>query len=156
MRKHLPNTTALSLIVISLLASTNVLADDEATVNAVETRQGIFKLVRAYFGPIYGMVRGQVEFDAATVNRNATKIAELADMIPDGFRTNTAGADVLTESLDGIWDDIEDFNAKAATLVERANALAEASAGGLDATRKAFGGMGQACKACHDDYREQN
>ncbi len=131
-------------------------AADERTEMAVESRERIFVVIRMYFGPIYGMVRGQIPFDGATVTHNATKISELAGMIPDAFVLNTQGADVDTEALDAIWDNIEDFNAKAVTLGERAQALAAAGAEDLDATRKAFGGVGQACKACHDDYREQD
>lgn len=139
-----------------LAASQTALAADEATEMAVESREGIFEVIRMYFGPIYGMVRGQIPFDADTVSHNATKISQMAGMIPDGFRRNTAGTDVDTEALDNIWDNIEDFNSKAATLAERAQALAAAASGGLDDTRKAFGGMGSACKACHDEYRQQD
>ena len=122
---------------------------------AVESRQGIFEVIRMYFGPVYGMVRGQIPFDGAVVTHNANKIADLAHMIPDGFRMNTAGADVETESIDTIWDNMDDFNAKAATLAERATALAAAGGQDLNATRQAFQGLGGACKACHDDYRQQ-
>ena len=142
--------------IVCAFASSPAFAADERTEMAVESRSGIFEVIRMYFGPVLGMVRGQVEFDAATVEHSAKNIASLAAMIPDGFRHNTAGTDAETEALDAIWDDIEDFNAKAATLVERANALAAAAPNGLDATRQAFGGVGQACKACHDNYREQN
>lgn len=146
------------LFVAALLIGTThtgFAADDPASM-AVESREGIFEVVRMYFGPIYLMVRGQMEFDADTVSYNAGKIAELGKMIPDGFRMDTSEADVDTEALDAIWDDIEDFNNKAATMVERAEALAAAAPDGLDATRKAFGGLGGACKACHDDYRQQD
>lgn len=139
-----------------LLGGSSLSYADERTEMAVESRSGIFEVIRMYFGPVYGMVRGQVPFDAAVVKHNAERISELAGMIPDGFRFNTAGSDVETEALDAIWDDIEDFNDKAATLGERATALAAASEGGLDATRAAFQGLGGACKACHDNYREQD
>ncbi len=150
------NKLVKGLLVVSLSASASLAySADERTTMAVESREGIFEVIRMYFGPIYGMVRGQIPFDGAVVTHNATKISELATMIPDGFKLNTQGADVETEALDGIWDNIEDFNAKAATLAERATALAAAGGEGAEATQKAFGAMGGACKACHDDYRVQ-
>ena len=131
-------------------------ADDDPNQIATETRQGLLKMVRMYFGPIYGMVRGQIDFDAAVVEHNATQISHLANMIPDAFRVNTAGADVDTEALDHIWENKADFDTKAAAVSERAGALATAAADGLEAVQGAFGGMGGACKACHDEYRQQN
>lgn len=148
-------------LLVTLLVGTCVhaqvsFAADEATTMGVESRQGIFEVIRMYFGPMLGMVKGEIPFDADVVAHNAGKISNLATMIPDGFANNTQGADVDTEALDAIWDNIDDFNGKAATMSEKASALAAASADGIDATRKAFGAMGQACKACHDEYREQH
>ena len=139
-----------------LLASASLsFAADERTTMGVESRQGIFEVIRMYFGPIYGMVKGQVPFDGAVVEHNAHKISELASTIPDGFVMNTQGSDVESEALDAIWDNIEDFKGKAATLAEKASVLSAAGADGLEATQDAFRGLGGACKACHDDYREQ-
>ena len=145
----------ISTILLGVFFSAPTFAADERTTMAVESRQGIFEVIRMYFGPVYGMVRGQIPFDGDVVTHNANKIGELAGMISDGFRHNTAGADVETEALDSIWDNLDDFNGKAATLAERAGALAAAGGQDLDATRAAFQGLGGACKACHDDYRQQ-
>lgn len=142
------------LVAIGASAGSSFAADERTTM-AVESRQGVFEVIRMYFGPIFGMVRGQIPFDGDVVTANATKISQLAAMIPDGFVANTKGADVETEALDHIWDNIEDFNSKAAAMGEKATALAAAGGEGLDATRQAFGAMGQACKACHDEYRVQ-
>jgi cytochrome c556 len=38
---------------------------------------------------------------------------------------------------------------------EVAKLLAAARTNSLDNVKAAFGGVGQACKACHDDYRNQ-
>lgn len=144
----------LSLLLVALLLTPLAqAADDEQAAYAYDSREGLFSMVRLYFGPLYGMMRG-APYDADVVQHNGARIAELAAMIPDAFVVDTRENDLEgTEALDEIWDNIDDFNAKAATLAERANALSAAE--GEDAFKAAFGGMGQACKACHDNYRQQ-
>ncbi len=139
----------------ALILSAPAWAADERTEAAVDTRQGLLKTVGFYIGPIVGMAREQIPYDADRVKYNAERIAELAGMIPDVFRFDTRGADVSTEALDSIWDNTEDFNDKAAALAARASDLAAATADGQPAAMKAFGGMGASCKACHDEYRQQ-
>lgn len=130
---------------------------DERAANAAETRQGLLKVVVHYFGPMVGMAREQIPYDAELVEANATKIAQLAPLIPDVFRADTRGFDLETEALDKIWDNQQDFADKAATVAERATALANAAANSdQGAAMKAFGALGASCKACHDNYREQN
>lgn len=141
------------LAVFSISAST--WAADERTEAAVDTRQGLLKVVGFYIGPIVGMARQQIPYDADRVKHNAERIAELAPMIPDVFRHDTRGADVETEALDGIWENTDDFADKAATVAARAADLAAATADGQGPAMQAFGEMGASCKACHDEYRQQ-
>jgi len=148
------------IIVISLtiLAGSNVFAAsaDERAQVAAETRQGLLKVVVSYFGPIVGMAREQIPYDEDLVAKNAAKISTLLPMIPDVFRRDTRGFDLETEALDDIWDNTDDFESKAATAAERAKDLAAAVADGQGAAMKAFGELGASCKACHDNYRQQN
>ena len=62
---------------------------DERTDAAIETRQGLLKLLGFYLGPIVGMARQQIPYDADTVRANAEKIATLAPLIPDVFRNDS-------------------------------------------------------------------
>ncbi len=145
-----------SIILLSIAALTPTLAvADEHIQRAVETRQGLLKVVGFYMGPIVGMAREQIPYDADRIKANAERIAALAPMIPDVFRSDTRGSDVPTEALDKIWDNSADFADKAATVAARAADLAAATANGQGATMQAFGAMGGSCKACHDEYRQQ-
>lgn len=123
--------------------------------NATATRQAVFKLLYFNLGPIVGMARGQVEFDAAMAERNAHRIAALAPMIPDVFAAmDTRDHSVTTEALPVIWDDPEGFAGKAQALVEEATAFAETASGGDQmATLGGVRSLGGACGNCHDDYR---
>ena len=67
-------------------------------------------------------------------------------MIPDVFAMDTRSSGVSSDALDGIWEDSDDYKAKAATATERALALAAAADQGQGAFLKAVGGLGSACK----------
>lgn len=148
---------------LSMLLSTAIAAQEGPTpaqqaAMATENRQAVFKLLGVHMGPIVGMARGAVPFDAALAERNAKRIAMLAPMIPElAGAMDTRAFDVETEALPVIWDDPDDFAEKAANLVDAANTFAGLAASGDQATTlgglRAFGG---ACGNCHDSYRVDN
>lgn len=157
MGENISKKTALICLMAALgLTSSIVHADDEQAQRAIETRQGLLKVVGYYMGPLVGMAREQIPYDADMMKANAEKIAQLVPMIPDVFRMDTSGSELVTEALDDIWSNTDDFNGKAATVAERASALAAATGQGAGAAMKAFGAMGGACKSCHDEYRQQD
>ncbi len=121
----------------------------------IDTRQGLFKVVGSYFGPIVGMARGQIPFDGELVQKNAGRIGQLAAMIPDVFAADTREFDLATEALPKIWSAPEDFAEKSQVLVEMATELSLAAAEGQGPAMAAFRKTGGACKGCHDDFRQQ-
>jgi cytochrome c556 len=129
---------------------------EQVAKSAIETRQGLFKVMAASFGPVGGMLRNRVPFDAAVVEKNAGRVEVLAGMIPELYLNDTrkAGAGVKTGALDGIWTGQADFKAKADDLGKAANALVAAAKSGDKAkTLAAAGAVGKACGSCHDSYR---
>jgi cytochrome c556 len=123
--------------------------------NAILTRQGNFKLISYNFGPIGGMLRNRVPFDAALVAKNSARIEVLASMIPELFQNDTRkDGTVKSAALDGVWTGAADFKAKADDLQKAAAALTMAAKGGdQKATIAAAGAVGKACGSCHDSYR---
>ena len=102
------------------------------------------------------MLRGNTEFNADVVKKNAANIAGLAPMIPALFANDTREFDVETRALDTIWTNKADFDSHAQQLVDAANAVVAAAEAGGDAAalRPLIGAMGgQACGGCHDAYR---
>ena len=122
---------------------------------ATADRQAVFKLLRHNIGPIVGMARGMMDFDAAIAERNARRIAALAPMIPELLAAmDTREFDVTTEALPVIWDDMDGFADKAQDLVDAANTFADIAAGGDQAaTMAGVRGLGGACGNCHDMFR---
>ena len=153
------NLVKVLVIGVGVVALGNVLAQEPPSAEAraaesVDMRKSVLKLQKYNLIPMIGMAKGQVPVDTAIVERNATRIAQLAAMIPDVFSADTRAYDVETEALDVIWENMDDFVAKADDLVKRANSLAATAAtGDKDATQKGIGGLGQGCGNCHDDFR---
>ena len=146
----------LALFTVSPAFAQDAPSDAEMAQAAAETRQGLFKVIVSYFGPVVAMARQQMPYDGDLVAANAAKIATLAPMIPDVFRRDTRAFDLDTEARDAIWEDADAFAAKASTLAEKAAALAAAAGVGQDQAMAAFRETGGACKGCHDDYRDQD
>ena len=144
-----------AVIVFSISANTGSADDQERAQISIDTRQGLLKVVGYYIGPMVGMARGQLDYDADLVSKNAEKMAQLTAMIPDLFKMDTSQSGLKSDSLATIWENTQDFNEKAVIVSERANALAKAAKQGKGEFMKAFGATGAACKSCHDDYRQK-
>ena len=103
------------------------------------------------------MARGNREFDAALVERNARRIAALAPMLPEAFAAmDTRAFDLETEALPVVWDEFEEFQQRANNLVEGVNNLAAVAATGDQAeTIRTAGSLGRTyCGGCHEMFRE--
>ena len=123
---------------------------------ATELRQGLLKVMGWSMAPVGAMLRNKAPFDAAVVQKSATRIEELATMIPDAFQTDTHKFQVKTKAREGIWTNMGDFSSKADNLQKAAEAMSEAAkSGDKGTTLKAAATVGKACGACHDNYREK-
>ena len=128
---------------------------DEKAVQAVEEREAVLKLMKRNFGPLAGMAKEKIPYDAGLAQKNATHLANLVVMMEDVFATDTRGSGVETEALDKIWEQPDKFAGKIDALVEAADELA-AVAGDESALADAVGKVGKSCGSCHDDFREDD
>lgn len=122
---------------------------------AVDVRHAVFTLMGNNAGPLFGMLRGKIPFDAALAEKSATRMSQLTAMITDSFKMDTSAFDSIeTEAKDIIWEEFDTFSEKAEAATNAANTLAAAAATGDEgATKKAIGALGKTCGSCHDDYR---
>lgn len=123
--------------------------------DALEFRQSVFKLVKSNVGALGGMARGKIPFDAAVVEKNATRLTQLSKMVPDYFALNTSKFSLETEALPKIWANMDDFTSKANNFHMASKALLEAAKTGEEGTsKKAIGDLFKTCKSCHDEYKQ--
>lgn len=121
--------------------------------DAVKYRKGAFTVMAAHFGRIGAMANGRVPFDAKVAAENAELVATLSRLPFDGFGPGTDKGE--TRAKPEIWTEQDKFKAAAAKLQEETAKLnAAAKSGNADAVKTAFGEVGKACKACHDNYRK--
>ncbi len=80
---------------------------------------------------------------------HANAMADLASIADTLFPEGSEGG----EALPAIWEDPEDFAEKLAAFEEAAAGLKDAVGGA--GFGPAFQELGQSCKSCHDNYREE-
>jgi len=120
----------------------------------VKQRQAAMTLQGKYFGPLVGIVKGAVPYNAELVARNAAYLDVLAKMPWDGFAEGTKGE--KSAALPAIWTDAPKFKAAQEQLQTAVAALVTVSKGGDEAKVKAaIGDIGKACGNCHDNFRQK-
>lgn len=140
---------------LSLLGSASLQADMFKPEDAVKYRQAVYQVFSAQSSVMGAMVRGDIPFDAAEINKRATNIAKVAPMLGETYFPATR--DVSESRLKpAAWSNMEDFQSKGQAFGKALAELVEASGKpDFDAAkaRPVIGAMVQSCRNCHDDYR---
>ena len=122
---------------------------------AVETRQGLFEVEGFTFGPVGAMLKG-APLDTALVQKEAARVRITASIIPEVFQLDTSKFQVTTKARATIWSNKSDFDQKAHALETAAASLETAAQkGDRAAILDAAGKVGNACKSCHEDFRDK-
>jgi len=124
--------------------------------DAIDARQSYFTLLGANIGPLAAMAKGDIPYDAGAAELHAGHLELLADYtVTPHFPEDSSKADRTgdTRALPEIWDNLADFESKHGDLEDPVAALADVAGDGRAALGQAVSKVGEACKACHDDYR---
>lgn len=137
---------------VALLATTavSVSADDKAY---IKYRQAVMKSVGGHMGGAVAIVKGEVPYESDLV-AHAMGLDEMAQIVPNAFKEKTSGGD--TQAKPVIWEDSDEFMQKIKDLQSATAAfLAAAKSGGKAAAGEKLGAVGDACKGCHETFREK-
>jgi cytochrome c556 len=131
-------------------------SDPAAVQKLVDAREAHYKQIGKAAKGIKDEL-GESQPNLASVQANANVIEALAKQIPTWFPNGSGPqAGVKTEALPTIWQQVPLFKQRAAGLAGAAHQISVAAgSGNLEATRAAAGNLGNACKACHDTFREK-
>lgn len=145
------------LMLVAAIAALPVLAYADAAEDALEARHGFMNMMNINMGTLAGMAKGDIAYDEAAATTAGANIETLSKYtLPALFIEGTSTEDgVETRALPAIWENPEDFAKKFAGLQEAAMGAAAAVAGGQESVGPVVEKLGQACKACHDDYRKK-
>lgn len=138
-------------LALGLLLSPLAIAQEEPQV----VRQDMMERVGEANGVMGRMVRGQAEYDADAAIEALETIREVAASFPEHFPEGSETG-FETEALPAIWENFEDFEAKAAQMEERAADLIAAAPQDLETFQPLFQQFAGSCRDCHTSYRQSN
>ena len=124
---------------------------------ASEYRKALMTVTAGSLGPVAGMARDRVPYDAAVATKNVERVAFLSTMVTEAFARDTSAATLEgNEASPNIWKQKADFDKLAGDVKTKADAaLAAIKAGDQAKAKAALGDLGSTCGTCHDKYRVQ-
>jgi len=149
----MPTLKTLLLAALGLAAALPAAAQFAKPEDAIRYRQSAMALQGAHFGRVAAMANGRIPFDAKVAAEQAELVATLNRLQFAGFVEGTDKGN--TKAKPEIWTEKDKWNAAVAKSQEEVTKLnAAAKTGNIDQIKAAVGGVGQSCKACHDNYRK--
>ncbi len=141
---------------VAVLAGPMAIAESHNTPEAmaIKARQAHMQLNQFNAGTLFGMAKGDIDFDAAAAQAAADNLAALSSLNQMAYwAPGTSNTDLEgTRALPAIWEAGSDVMAKVDDFHTAAMAMAE-NAGTLDGVKANIGAVGAACTACHKAYR---
>ena len=123
----------------------------QADENAAEYREEVMEAVGGHMQAIVKIAKGEVAYDHLGVL--ASNMAGLATIAQDIFPEGSAGGD----ALEVIWEEPEAFAERLQAFLDAAgNFDAVVTSGDMSGFGEALEGLGQACKSCHDEFKEDD
>ena len=139
--------SCLLLVATVTLAPIAFAADDPA-----KERHERMEAVGEAVGPLAGMMKGELDFDAAAAMASLMTIKDkttgVGELFPEG--SYVEGKKRATQA---VWTNRADFDQKLADFNGALDAAISANPQSLDALKPVFMGLIDTCKACHEDYR---
>lgn len=123
---------------------------------AVAVRKAAFVLIANNFKPVGDVLQGKAAFDAAEIQKRATRVAFLSELLTDAFPEASNIAEPDTKAKPEIWTNRAEFDKKLKDFQDHAATLAQVAATEKTdsaAFKAAAGTVGQDCKGCHEKFK---
>lgn len=141
------------LKMLAIASGMSVALASVATAGPVEERKELMKSVGKAIKAAVPMAKGEAPYDAAAAADAMKTMNEVPDKFVKLFPEGT-GDHPETEAAPKIWENMDDFVAKANDLKTASAAAMDAAGKGQEAFKAAlFGSVVKTCKGCHDAYR---
>jgi len=125
---------------------------------AIWARQGFMNLVSWEAGPLFGMAKGEVPYDAEAAKAHAANLKNLYQYpFPGLFIEGTSKPDRpgKTRALPEIWQDKAKFEQAFEAVRAAVDALGDKVGVDQPTLAAAVGEMGKACGGCHKPFRAE-
>ena len=128
---------------------------------AVKARRAYYQVVLSNWMPLAGMMKGEVEYDAAKAQTFADNLKLISQtnnghMWPKGSANDNAALKGQTRALPAIWAEGSEIGAKGKAWRDAIAALADDAGKGKDAMIAQAKLVGASCGACHKPYRAKD
>jgi cytochrome c556 len=123
---------------------------------AIAVRKASFTLIANNFKPIGDVLQGKATFDAAEIQKRATRVAFLSEFLTDAFPDVSNLSEPDTKAKPNIWTNRAEFDKKLKDFQDHAATLAQVAAKettNSEAFKAAAGAVGQDCKGCHEKFK---
>jgi len=155
----MPATTirrlAPALVVAALTVSGVSVAADPGEV--IDYRKGAMQVTKYHFSTIADMLKGDIAYDQAAVEKHAAVVQMMSTLVKDEFPEGTDALAGETNALMEVWDKPDAFADKVAKFEDTSDALlAAAKSGDKGRIASAVKDVGSSCKSCHDDFRRED
>ena len=150
--------TKTCLFIIGITLSATAYSADDPLKKAIKARQGEMQLRSFNAGPLFGMAKGKIDYDAEMAKKLAGNLKLMLDL--DNGRAWAKGSDNenyagKTTALPKIWTTYPEISDYGKKYVMAVNELATVAGDGRDALKSKIGALGKSCKGCHDEFREK-
>ncbi len=122
---------------------------------AVTARTAHMGLYSFSLGTLGAMVKGETEYDAETAQAAADRLVALSGMDQAGYwPPGTSSDEVESRALPALFENRDDYDALTRDLNEASMAMADVAGDGVEAIGGQMKSVGDACGACHEEYRK--
>jgi len=151
--KSIHARAALAAAILATASAGIACAQGPKPEDEIRYRQSVMNVIGRAMAPMGAMAQGKAPFNAAVAQKNSALIDSLLGLPWGSFGPGTdKGAPNKADAK--IWSDAAKFKQTAEAGQKAVANLAAAAKTGDEAKFKAaFGDVGKACKACHDDFR---
>ena len=128
----------------------------DAQEKAIETRQGYMKIVGWEAGPLFGMAKGEIEYNADAAKKHAANLKLISQYpVAELFMKGTSNEDRpgKTRTLAKAWSDWDGFAKALGDWQAAIDGLQSKAGAGHGELAAAVGELGKSCGGCHKPYR---
>jgi cytochrome c556 len=150
--------TQLCLLLAGLSLTVPGFAAEDPNLKILKARQGEMQLRSFNAGPLFGMSKGKIEYDAELASTLANNLkTQLSLNMSRAWKegTHNEAYPGKTTALPKVWTTYPEISNYGKKYKEAVNALAGAAGNGLDALKPKVSALGKTCKGCHDEFREK-
>lgn len=148
-------TRTLLALLLAATAPAAALAQEAEIPAAVEARKGLMKNFSFNLSILGDMAKGEVDYDAERAQTAADRLTKLTDLDQAGYWPEGTSSDQVEQSraLPAIWENMEEFRSGFEKLHEATLSMRDVAGNGREAVAGQMKALGDACGACHEDYR---